>query len=64
MSPQLSCAVDTRTPVRWALADPRYGLQKAVIPQDIIHWRRSIWDKTDPPPESMVRVGPPRAAPR
>lgn len=27
-----------------------------MIPQDIIHWRRSIWDKTDPPPESMVRV--------
>lgn len=35
-----------------------YGLKKAVIPQDIIHWNRSIWDRyhfTDED-EKVVRV--------
>lgn len=35
-----------------------YGLKKAVIPQDIVHWNRSIWDKfewTDEV-EKVVRV--------
>lgn len=35
-----------------------YGLRKAVIPQDILHWNRAIWDRytfTDAD-ERIVRV--------
>lgn len=35
-----------------------YGLRKAVLPHDIIHWNRSIWDryKFGPADEELVRV--------
>lgn len=36
-----------------------YGLKKAVIPQDIMHWRPSIWDRYEftEEDEAVVRVG-------
>lgn len=35
-----------------------YGLKKAVLPHDIIHWNRSIWDRYlfGPEDEKLVRV--------
>jgi len=37
-----------------------YGLRKAVIPQDIVHWNRAIWDRCEftEADERIVRVSP------
>lgn len=42
-----------------------YGLRKAVLPHDILHWNRSIWDryKFGPADEALVRVRPAGAHP-